>query len=145
MTVNIVLGNDIDMGGKCLSYNPYNLNATIDGNGYSVSNFIVGNASLRDFVDWDEWSNLSKGLFWDILAGGTIKNIAFTDVTAYFAGNCGVLAIKNLGTIENVYMEVELNNRGWATEKVGGLVGTQAQGIIRNCIVIASAYTKAEM
>ena len=145
VTENIVLGNDIDMGGKCLSYNPYNLNATIDGNGYSVSNFIVGNASLRDFVDWDEWSNLSKGLFWDILAGGTIKNIAFTDVTAYFAGNCGVLAIKNLGTIENVYMEVELNNRGWATEKVGGLVGTQAQGIIRNCIVIASAYTKAEM
>lgn len=146
VTQNIVLGNDIDMGGADLSYNPYNLNAIIDGNGYTVSNFTVGCNSLRSYIDYNIWNgNLNKALFWDILSGGVIRNIAMKNVVAYFGSGCGVLAIKNLGTIENVLIEVELNNRDWATERVGGLVGTVSGGKISNCIVVAKAFTQEEM
>ena len=146
VTQNIVLGNDIDMGGADLSYNPYNLNAVIDGNGYTVSNFTVGCKSLRAYIDYNVWNgNLNKALFWDILSGGAIRNIAMKNVVAYFGSGCGVLAIKNLGTIENVLIEGELNNRDWATERVGGIVGTVSGGKISNCIVVATAYTKEEM
>lgn len=146
VTQNIVLGNDIDMGGADLSYNPYNLNAVIDGNGYTISNFTVGCPSLRAYIDHNMWNgNLNKALFWDILSGGVIRNLSMKKVVAYFGSGCGVLAIKNLGTIENVFLETELNNRDWATERVGGLVGTVSGGTVRNCIVIASAYTEEEM
>ncbi|MFQ7078107.1 MAG: hypothetical protein ACLRSW_09360 [Christensenellaceae bacterium] len=90
---NIVLGNDIDMSGSASSI-PYNLNATIDGNGYYQ--FYRGKRFFAGILWTGTNGQFKQGLFWDILAGGTIKNIAFTDVTAYFAGNCGVLTIKNL-------------------------------------------------
>ena len=146
-----MLTRDISLNGEHLSSLGV-LSGILDGNGHTVSDFILGAKNLDEWLSLKEYSweqKLWQGLFSDI-TGGTVKNIALKGVTAFFSNNCRVVAASNFGTIENVLIEVSLYNRGWATANVGGIAGVNGSyegntGTIRNCIVVASSKTNEEM
>lgn len=78
---NIYLMNDIDMGGKSLSFDGYN--KVFMGNDHKISNFVVktGNKLVKELDnEYSTENSLVVSLFGE-LNGGVIKDVTFDNVT----------------------------------------------------------------
>lgn len=141
-----VLGNDIDMQGKnfrgCYTYsdlypgdklkegfegfqwlngNSGGFRGVFDGRGHAISN-----------LNMSKWCDSFLGL---LAAQGTIKNIAFTNVT--LAGSTSVIALGGCGRIENAYVEIAAYSNGNAVDSTGIFLARDCMGSARlvNCFV----------
>lgn len=141
-----VLGNDIDMQGKnfrgCYTYsdlypgdklkegfegfqwlngNSGGFRGVFDGRGHAISNLTMS-----------KWCDSFLGL---LAAQGTIKNIAFTNVT--LAGSTSVIALGGCGRIENAYVEIAAYSDGNAVDSTGIFLARDCMGSARlvNCFV----------
>lgn len=141
-----VLGNDIDMQGKnfrgCYTYsdlypgdklkegfegfqwlngNSGGFRGVFDGRGHAISNLTMS-----------KWCDSFLGL---LAAQGTIKNIAFTNVT--LAGSTSVIALGGCGRIENAYVEIAAYSNGNAVDSTGIFLARDCMGSARlvNCFV----------
>ena len=123
-----VLGNDIDMQGKnfrgCYTHSDLypggklkegfegfkwldgysgGFRGVFDGRGHAISNLTMS-----------KWCDSFLGL---LAAQGTIKNIAFTNVT--LGGSTSVIALGGCGRIENAYVEIAAYSDGNAVDSTG--------------------------
>ena len=141
-----VLGNDIDMQGKnfrgCYTYsdlypgdklkegfegfqwlngNSGGFRGVFDGRGHAISNLTMS-----------KWCDSFLGL---LAAQGTIKNIAFTNVT--LGGSTSVIALGGCGRIENAYVEIAAYSNGNAVDSTGIFLARDCMGSARlvNCFV----------
>ena len=104
-----------------------NFTGTFDGLGHTISNLTQSNA-LND-----------SGLFRQIGAAGTVKNLGLTDVTIIKQGYddnnylipFGALTSTNAGRVSNVYSTGTITNSGPNYNAFGGLVGVNT-GLISN-------------
>ncbi|MBP3422784.1 MAG: Ig-like domain-containing protein, partial [Clostridia bacterium] len=129
-----VLLNDIDLKGEKLSavQAPCQLRGTLDGRGYTVSNFTFG---------------YNYGMFYYINNGATLKNIqivnAVQDCTGQAAGaaiNKGIFGDNLMGSIENVLVKISVKNMQEGTEHYGLLVYfCSLTASIKNAVVYAEA------
>ena len=112
---NIYLMNDIDFGGKELSF-PEAYTGTFEGNGYTLSNFTVSQQSGTGT------GAQSFGLFRELRATASIRNVTFRNVT-YVA---------------------ELENPIVTEYRTGVLAGNAAQGAkIENVTISGGTFTFA--
>ena len=102
---------------------------TFDGQGFTISNFKTPSWNIGSFIS---------------IVNGTIKDVAFTNVTANASG--GVVATGGCGTIENVYVQVNKI----ATDTSDGTsvffaIPNADMGTLQmiNCFVDATAITAA--
>ena len=72
-STNVYLMNDIDFGGKELSF-PEAYSGTFEGNGHTLSNFKVTQEEEKDRTQ-------SYGLFRELRASAVIRDVMFKDVT----------------------------------------------------------------
>ena len=118
-----VLGSDIDFGGAELD-GIGTFGGVFDGRGYALKNFKV---KLNQYTA-TQWS-------YAFIANnaGTIKNVA---ITYTLKGNNGHEAVinENNGTIENVFVEVKMESKGWANAALVGI--NKGTGIIKNVIAV---------
>ena len=118
-----VLGSDIDFGGAELD-GIGTFGGIFDGRGYALKNFKV---KLNQYTA-TQWS-------YAFIANnaGTIKNVA---ITYTLKGNNGHEAVinENNGTIENVFVEVKMESKGWANAALVGI--NKGTGIIKNVIAV---------
>lgn len=127
-TVNgyYVLKNDVDMTDLTITTARATLAGVFDGEGHTI----VG----INFKDWTKPNFLQEVAF-----GGTLKNLAFIDVTmnGNSKANSSLIA-KNKGTIENVYVKYTLfnGNNQWYMSTFGNSDnGASNSGSIKNVIV----------
>ena len=111
------LGNDIDFAGYTYSNNatiPFT--GTFDGRGYTIFNFCSKTSA----------TDATGGFFGELFGTngnglelpGTLKNISFVDATV--KGYGGFLGMKGQGTLENVYIQFDIENM-----QAGAADGTQ--------------------
>ena len=104
-----------------------NFTGTFDGLGHTISNLTQSNALI------------DSGLFRQIGAAGTVKNLGLTDVTIIKQGYgnnnylipFGALTGTNAGRVSNVYSTGTMTNSGPDYNAFGGLVGINT-GLISN-------------
>lgn len=92
-----------------------NFAGNFDGNGKTLQNVIVSGGNL-------------SGLFGKALATSVIKNLGVTGVSISGGLYTGALIGHNLGAVENCYATGSL----YGTSQVGGLIGFQQGGTVRN-------------
>ena len=118
-----VLGSDIDFGGAELD-GIGTFGGVFDGRGYALKNF---NLKYNQYTA-TQWS-------YAFIANnaGTIKNVA---ITYTLKGNNGHEAVinENNGTIENVFVKVKMESKGWANAALVGI--NKGTGIIKNVIAV---------
>lgn len=105
---------------------------TFDGCGYTI----VGMQINRWTADqpYSRWANC-YGVFGK-LAGGTVKNVSFTNAKIYMKGS--IIANCGTGLIENVYVSFsEITYQVGTGNKVGAFFafGVEAGATIRHCVV----------
>lgn len=139
-----VLGNDIDMTDKnfqgCYTYSDLYPDGKLKA-GYEGFSWLNGrNGGFRGTFDgrghkisklkMSKWCDSFLGL---LAAQGTIKNIAFTDVT--LGGSTSVIALGGCGRIENAYVEIAAYSNGNATDRTGVFLARDCMGETRlvNC------------
>ena len=127
-TVNgyYVLKNDVDMTDLTITAARATLAGVFDGEGHTINGL--------NFKGWTKPNFLQEVAF-----GGTLKNLAFTEVTmnGNSKGNSSIIA-KNKGTIENVYVKYTLfnGNNQWYMSTFGNSQdGAGNSGTIKNVIV----------
>ena len=102
----VLLGDDIDLNNWQVANNDRlfegnwngsedGLGGTFDGGGHTVKNFGVA----------------TFGLFGAIVDGGVIKNVSFINVTG-MAGDCGIIAQFNHGTLMDIFVSASLTQKG---------------------------------
>ena len=139
----VCLANDIDLNGAewtpigDYAFSRTSFNGTFDGQGYTVSNFKVTKP-----VKWTEKvTEASYGFFGNVK--GTIKNLNVENAIVnpeggrYSAALVGRL--HDGGVVDNCHVtnsSVTINH--W---QVGGLVGQNNNGNIKNCSVVGSTIT----
>lgn len=95
-------------GGGC------GLTGTLDGCGYTIRNLTVG----------------KFGLF-GVIFGGTVKNIAFTDVHYTSTGTSGLMAAYAIdATFQNVYVQAEKLGTGGGSLIASGMTGVFMSGCL---------------
>ena len=117
---------DISITGTTAIIASYNngFTGTFDGNGHTITLTINGTAATN-YV----------GLFADIAEGGIVRNLHVTG-TIKGGWHVGSIASVNHGTIENSYFDGTVEGVVNATtggQNVGGLVGLNIGGSVRNC------------
>ena len=120
---NYVLGSDIDFGGAELD-GIGTFGGIFDGRGYALKNFKV---------KLNQYTSLQWSYAFIANNAGTIKNVA---ITYTLKGNNGHEAVinENNGTIENVFVEVKMESKGWANAALVGI--NKGTGIIKNVIAV---------
>ena len=120
---NYVLGSDIDFGGAELD-GIGTFGGVFDGRGYALKNF-----NLK----YNQYTSIQWSYAFIANNAGTIKNVA---ITYTLKGNNGHEAVinENNGTIENVFVEVKMETKGWANAALVGI--NKGTGIIRNVIAV---------
>ncbi|MEE0235471.1 MAG: GLUG motif-containing protein [Bacteroidales bacterium] len=139
----VYLENDIDLGGSewtpigDYAFSRTSFNGVFDGKNHTVSNFKV-----TELVSWTEKvTEASYGLFGNVK--GTIKNLTVKD--AIVAPNGGrysavlVGRLHNGANIENCH--VKSSSATIEHWQVGGIVGQNNNGNIRNCSISGSTIT----
>ncbi len=128
--VEFVLANDIDLSGYS-NWTPINLiNATFDGNGYSVTNLSVTNSSYAGFIG--------------VAIGATVKNLAIVDAVITADSQMSGVLISSvsgmpdasgnynsvLTEIDNCYVSGAISS---ATDSVsaGGLIGMSGMADVK--------------
>ncbi len=94
----------------------------LDGQGHMISNFRLGHSGEAN----------DSAMF--LQSSGTIKNIGFQFTLATANSGQTGLVRENLGTIENVFVDMTANARSWATGPIAGIT----KGTIRNCITVVN-------
>lgn len=125
LTANYKLTADIDLSdtdGNQTAWTPFGaFSGTFDGNGYTISGFLVS-----------ETTTTSAGLFSEVSKGGTVKNLTIANATLYTSTstyNLGAIAgllngeITNCKTESDVLVAKAGNQAIWKTVAVGGIVG----------------------
>lgn len=150
MNLSYKLENDINLGGIVIT--PFeNFKGILDGNGYSIKNFIVSTSSLTD----------NYGLF--KVNNGKIKNITFKDFTSNInvntnkGYNVGIIVGKNNGVLENIKLDIAdsaltyyVTNPNSSTLTFGNLVGYNKGEIINSIsnvntnIILRNSATDAD-
>ncbi len=119
-----IVENDIDLEGAV--WTPIEFSGTLDGDGYTISGFVLN----------DNSDNLG---FFSTL-NGNISNTNFSDVfinAKSTKSNFGIIAGTNNGNIVNCSVYGTVVSSG--AKNVGGLVGNNASaGVIENCTNYAS-------
>jgi len=114
---------DIDMTGctweTAIGSSSTNFEGIYDGGGYAITNLTVSKASV-DYL----------GLFGDIGANSTVKNLSITNATVSGGSYIGILAgsVSSGATIENISTSGSATGSG---ERVGGLIG-ESQADVSN-------------
>ena len=118
-----VLGSDIDFGGAELD-GIGTFGGVFDGRGYALKNF-----NLK----YNQYTSIQWSYAFIANNAGTIKNVA---ITYTLKGNNGHEAVinENNGTIENVFVEVNMESKGWANAALVGI--NKGTGIIKNVIAV---------
>ena len=117
-----VLLNDIDYEGAVLGEGA-NILSTLDGRGYTISNFTYGKGFVKSLHD----------------AKAEIKNVAFKNVTQDCSNisswpAIGIFGAYSKGNIENVYVQV--TTQGFANEHCGIIVGNlQGNATVKNVVI----------
>ena len=101
---------------------------TLDGRGYTISNLKVHRPSSQNV-----------GLFGELTSTANITNIKFSNVNVSGGQYVGVLAGIGAGNISHV--QVLSGSVAGQTNYIGGLVGSQNNGTISNCIVTLNSIT----
>ena len=122
----VVLKTDVDMASAKWNYGwpitpASQFQGTFDGRGHIVSNF-----------------NTRRGIFWNILSGGTVKNL-YVNSPIVGSGAGGGLCYDNAGTIENCAIVTRIT-AGEKSVPFAGLTVTNS-GTVRNCFVKIESYT----
>lgn len=153
-TAYFKMANDIDFNGQKISplfTSSSAFTGNFDGAGYTIKNFKVSDGLDQDGNStYVKTSTQNYGLFGYISTSGKISNLKLDSFNVFVhytstskAGNFGLLAGYNAGTIENVTVtNSSLNVKATAkTQKylnVGGLVGNlSSKGTISNVSVSA--------
>ena len=120
---NYVLGSDIDFGGAELD-GIGTFGGVFDGRGYALKNF-----NLK----YNQYTSIQWSYAFIANNAGTIKNVA---ITYTLKGNNGHEAVinENNGTIENVFVKVKMESKGWANAALVGI--NKGTGIIKNVIAV---------
>lgn len=128
LTVNIILGADINYAGK--THKQINLNGKIlDGNGYAI-------------YGWSFSGSGNKGGFKESSAGGTVKNLTMglpekpMSMTGTTSGTCGIFLNAATGgtlSFENVTVYATLKTSGYNVGGFIGLVNNSATVSFKNC------------
>ena len=118
-----VLGSDIDFGGAELD-GIGTFGGVFDGRGYALKNF-----NLK----YNQYTSIQWSYAFIANNAGTIKNVA---ITYTLKGNNGHEAVinENNGTIENVFVKVKMESKGWANAALVGI--NKGTGIIKNVIAV---------
>ncbi len=95
---------------------------TLDGRGYTISNLTISRPSAKNV-----------GLFGELLSTAKITNVTFENVNIRGGEYVGVLAGVGAGNISHIH--VEKGKVIGQTYYTGGLVGSQNNGTISNCVV----------
>ena len=130
-----VLGNDIDASGAVFKERSWTsggagvgLVGTFDGRGHTVDGLNLTGA----------YKGAGGGVFGSVSPTGTVKNVAFTNVSVNGETQCVILAFSVKGTIENVFVGVnEFTSTSASTNHVAGLIG-QADGAatLKNIVLV---------
>ena len=117
------LGSDIDFGGADLN-GIAAFGGELDGKGFSLKNFKLA-LNANTTVVWS-YAFIAAN-------NGTIKNIGIDYV---LKGNNGYEAFvnENAGMIENVFVTVKMESKGWANAALVGI--NQASGVVRNVVAV---------
>ena len=113
--------DDIDMTGctweTAIGSNSTNFEGTYDGDGFAITNLTVSKASTNYL-----------GLFGDIGANSTVKNLSITNATVSGGSYIGILAgsVSSGATIENISTSGSVTG---SSTYVGGIAGDSAGGI----------------
>lgn len=97
---------------------------TLDGRGYTISNLTIHRPSSNNI-----------GLFGELLSTANITNVKFENVSITGGQYVGALAGVGAGNISHV--SVVGGTVSGQTNYTGGLVGSQNNGTISNCLVMA--------
>ncbi|GEM_PF-2718347 len=152
-----VLASDLDFGGANLAGAEI-FTGTLDGRGYALKNFTA------------KWYETADGV-WNAAVfkenKGTIRNLSVQYSVEQVNGTTGFVE-SNSGKIENCYFDITLKAYSWTTgtiagtnsgtiencivnlheegltdlTRIGGLVGTDCNGTLRNCYVIHNGVLK---
>ncbi len=109
----------------------HNFNATLNGNGYTISNLMIHSPSLEH-----------AGLFGYLGALSVVKNLGLLDadiLCPYTIGSKGILAGSSYGLISNVYVRGSIIGGNFT----GGIVGLMRNGGLNNAYakIIVSGNT----
>jgi len=136
LTANYKLANNIDAGGTVnwnngagfvpIGNNTTNFTGTFNGNGNTISSLNIAPTN----------SNVTTiGLFGTIGSGGTVENLALSNVSITANPNAGssgqsigALAGENAGTVNGVTAGGSINGGAVVNIQLGGLVGQNDQG-----------------
>ncbi len=117
-------------------------NATVEVKNYYAGNVTEAAYPTLKAAGFGAWQNhRGKGIFHDIKAGSAIRNVAFVNLTAIGQADNnastpigGILARSILGTIENVY--IDINPASKDTENIKGLFyDTNYTSTIKNVVI----------
>lgn len=137
---NIILQNDIDLGGKF--WVPFKFNGNFNAQGYQIKNLTIGTNT-----NYDRTSYIA-GLFQYLGPNAVIKNLGVTDVSIYVKTYPqkdplsttpvigGITAINQGGKILNCYVTGSFVIEDTTKEaKAGLLAGVNNYGNVSNCYV----------
>ena len=129
------LANDIDLNGA--EWTPIGdwasqrteFHGTFDGQGYTISNFVISKPCERG----EKQADSAYGLFGNV-KGGTIKNVTVSNVTVSGVAKFAAALVGRLdGNIENCHVKnASITCSSW---QVGGLVAQYNNGTISGCSV----------
>ncbi len=119
-----VMVSDIDMAG--VSWTPFALTGTFDGNGYSVKNLTVSSSAGKVGM-FTTVSGIVKNL--------TLENLSITSLS-YSSVLVGGVCAELTGTLNGV--TVAGGSISGDAGRIGGLVGKNTSGIISDCVNRAS-------
>jgi hypothetical protein len=106
---------------------PFNgsFNGSFNGNGYSIKNIIIyAEEEPRD-------NNNDAGFFRMLESDAHISNLVLVNASVFGRVNTGILAGQSNGSIESIYV----SGIGVARRHVGGVVGLQSGGKIKEAVV----------
>jgi len=101
----------------------------LDGNGHKISNCTINTPTTNQ-----------TGYFQDILAGGVVKNLTFTNATITGQDYTGVVSAYNHGTITNVTTTGTVKGRTYTGGITGNNFGTITTCDISNMNVVGTNY-----
>ena len=129
------LANDIDLNGA--EWTPIGdwasqrteFHGTFDGQGYTISNFVITKPCERG----EKQADSAYGLFGNV-KGGTVKNVTVSNVTVSGVAKFAAALVGRLdGNIENCHVKnASITCSSW---QVGGLVAQYNNGTISGCSV----------
>ena len=169
ITKHYKLGSSIDLSGGSWSPIASGFSGSLDGDGYSISNFsISGSAASRAFFKGTASGSMIRNLgLWNaeltfsssgtsniygaILVGrhsGLISNCYSTGSVSVTTSNAastpyggGLVGDNDNGTINSSYSTASVSSTGVSLSIAGGLVGNNGDGTISNSYAVGSVMT----